>query len=459
MLNISNDVLKPSRFRILGLHFYAAITIALIFLHQGIIASSAYFLTSAIEELQRGAPFNKSLMLYLSSMIVPFAPGCLSYVTMQAWANAAHERLIESFKKSYQGKSCIYRDEGAKDSVDSVISRNSFPATLSYISNIHGLTSFALNSALSLAVISFLLPSDIWLGYLISAIGCTAVIGLMSPGISRLSKKSQEHLASYGYFLGKSWANITLGNTYNQRKWEEKISSSGAKYYKIMMQLTRAKQLSNFFLGLVTLIPTAYLIYHTVKSPQFEPSLVAATIVNLTRIFHILNSLGALVYQCIEFGSADAAVKQVLHAIMPSRSLGDSAENQDPRGISINGVMAQDLPTIRTDIRSAERGRFTVRGPNGSGKTTFLLSLKSSDPHRTFYLPASIDQLMWPDGFDNLSTGERMMKALGEIQNLDEINMLLLDEWDANLDETNTQLADELLDTLARTKVVVEVRH
>jgi energy-coupling factor transporter ATP-binding protein EcfA2 len=100
-----------------------------------------------------------------------------------------------------------------------------------------------------------------------------------------------------------------------------------------------------------------------------------------------------------------------------------------------------------------------VRGPNGSGKSTFLLELKGANPDQVFYLPSSFEQLVWQGKQDGLSTGQRMMRILAEIRQMDEVKVLLLDEWDANLDQENTRLADDFLDALAREKVVVEVRH
>ncbi len=38
-------------------------------------------------------------------------------------------------------------------------------------------------------------------------------------------------------------------------------------------------------------------------------------------------------------------------------------------------------------------------------------------------------------------------------------SLLMLDEWDANLDESNRRKIDQLLDEASREMVVIEVRH
>ncbi|QDJ49370.1 hypothetical protein [Bordetella hinzii] len=450
-------LIKPSRLHIIFLHRFAALTLLLVLLHQSMIAASAYFLTEAIGQLQAGQAFQLSLLLYFASMILPFIPGCLSYVTMQAWANAAHARLLRMFELRFQGRTARYRDAASREEVDSVISRNAFSATFGYIAHIYGFASFSLNSLLSLVVIAYLLPPGIWQGYVISVIACAAVIAVFNPGISRLSETSQAGLAGYGHILGRFWSNVTLGNRHNLAHWQAQAGTTGRLYYRSLIRLEWLKQSSNFLLGLVTLIPTSYLIYETVTAPDIEPALIAATLVNLTRIFHILNSLGALVYQILEFGAADAAFKYLLKAARLTEV--PPAGSPAIAGIRINDVPVADPRASASAIQAAKQGRFTVRGPNGSGKSTFLLEMKGANPDQVFYLPSSFEQLVWQDKQDGLSTGQRMMRILAEIRQMDEVKVLLLDEWDANLDQENTRLADDFLDALAREKVVVEVRH
>ncbi|MFC0130508.1 hypothetical protein [Ralstonia solanacearum] len=52
-----------------------------------------------------------------------------------------------------------------------------------------------------------------------------------------------------------------------------------------------------------------------------------------------------------------------------------------------------------------------------------------------------------------------MISSLQEIVSLEEVQCILLDEWDANLDQDNTTGIDAVLDALASTKMIVEVRH
>ncbi|MDB0544370.1 hypothetical protein LBW62_24330, partial [Ralstonia solanacearum] len=106
-----------------------------------------------------------------------------------------------------------------------------------------------------------------------------------------------------------------------------------------------------------------------------------------------------------------------------------------------------------------EDGRFRITGPNGSGKSSALLALKEQFGSRGFLMPTNRASLAWKGVNEMRSTGQQMISSLQEIVSLEEVQYILLDEWDANLDQDNTTGIDAVLDALASTKMIVEVRH
>lgn len=56
------------------------------------------------------------------------------------------------------------------------------------------------------------------------------------------------------------------------------------------------------------------------------------------------------------------------------------------------------------------------------------------------------------------STGENLLLHIEFIKRIPE-KVVLLDEWDANLDQTNLSVLDEQIEILSKTKMVLEVRH
>ena len=46
-----------------------------------------------------------------------------------------------------------------------------------------------------------------------------------------------------------------------------------------------------------------------------------------------------------------------------------------------------------------------------------------------------------------------------QINNISDVDVIILDEWDANLDNINKSHLNELINELAKQRLVVEVRH
>jgi ABC-type phosphate transport system ATPase subunit len=63
-----------------------------------------------------------------------------------------------------------------------------------------------------------------------------------------------------------------------------------------------------------------------------------------------------------------------------------------------------------------------------------------------------------PKNMESLSTGQRMKSYLEDLINSDD-QILLLDEWDANLDPFNFKRIEKLIEQISRTKKIIQVRH
>ncbi len=103
-------------------------------------------------------------------------------------------------------------------------------------------------------------------------------------------------------------------------------------------------------------------------------------------------------------------------------------------------------------------GRITLRGENGAGKSTLLMLVKNALNDRAFFLPTQ-NQLSFTSEANKYSTGESLRNRLLEILERVDVDVLLLDEWDANLDKENHERLSLLIDELAEKKCVIEVRH
>jgi hypothetical protein len=292
----------------------------------------------------------------------------------------------------------------------------------------------------------------------ISVISCFLIILHLRKRISAASAAAENKYIEYSGVLDRAWENLTLGNSHNQIIWREQNERTGHQFYATSYKLQVLKQIGNITLATASLGPTIFLMISALLDRTANPAVIAAIIVNLTRIFLILNSLSALVYKILDWSSMRARLK-VLFDVETSISDNDGIDRGILGSVSLNGSPVTDVSELVRLVRSSGRGRFTLTGANGSGKSTLLIRLKSIFSEESFILPSQQTELMFTSDTAALSTGQRAISHLKEALSLDGINYLLLDEWDANLDELSKSEFDNLLDEIGKSKAVIEVRH
>ncbi len=444
--------------RILLLHRSAWLALGLIVLHQAIVASSTYFLTRVITHFEAGGEYGTWLYLYLASMTIPYLPGCLSLYVMQRWINEAHGAVVQFFIECLRGKTEVFRNAALKERIGAALASNSLPVLRDHITFIHDLSSFTLNSVLSMLVIGLLLPPALMIGYVISLMLCTAIVLATRAVVSRASARYEGDYIRYASVLARAWENLTLGNRHNELLWQQQRRDSAAHFYGCADRLQATRQMGNIVLAAASLLPTVYLILSVTQWGQADANVIAAIIVSLTRVFLVLNSLSALVYKALDFSSVHSRLQVLLDA---ARSVPQEGKNGVDLGgvVHINGQAVAGIDEATRIIGAAHNGRLTITGANGSGKSTILLALKDRFKERSFLLPTQHHQLIWKADLSSMSSGERTRASIAELLQLDDVNLILLDEWDANLDASNREALNELLDQCCLDRTIVEVRH
>jgi len=99
-------------------------------------------------------------------------------------------------------------------------------------------------------------------------------------------------------------------------------------------------------------------------------------------------------------------------------------------------------------------GRYLLSGSNGSGKSSYLKKIKAAAKDSILMTPEA--QFINLD--NNLSTGELRLLQI-EKALCSPPPIVMLDEWDANLDLDNVSRFNAILDSAAKKIVVIESRH
>ncbi|MFW2074192.1 ABC transporter ATP-binding protein [Acinetobacter gerneri] len=435
---------------------YSFLSLILILIHQTLIALSVVFLTRIIQSFQNGQDFKNNLILYLFCMIFPYIPGLISFIFLQKWINYTHRKYLCYVYEKNNLTVMNLNQSDVKEKLGSLISRNSFQIINSTLYFFHDFLSLLLNSLLSIFIFYIILPSEIFIGYVLSFILSFILIVLTRKMIEKLYMNVELNMMDYGSYLNKFPENYAIDNKINKNKWLENSEKLGNLYYDSAYKAQFIKQNINLVLAMIAMIPTSYLVYSALISESMQASVIAAIVVNLTRIYTVLSSLNSVLSSFIEIPSIMGQLK-----VLFDMDFYNGCKNKATiKNIKINNHSFNSNEERVNYILKNNNGRFTIRGENGAGKTTFLNKLKYDIGDDAILVPTNLNNLIWDNStdLDHLSTGQKIKRILNIVSNSDE-KFLLLDEWDANLDVSNTEEINKILDALSLNKVIVEIRH
>jgi ABC-type transport system involved in cytochrome bd biosynthesis fused ATPase/permease subunit len=275
-----------------------------------------------------------------------------------------------------------------------------------------------------------------------------------------------------------AWDNVLLGNEYNFKLWEEKTTQRLNRCLQRNVALERFDQLLAIVVSLMTSIPSLVVVIYYVLLHRANPVKLSAFIVILPLLFIILSYTYhtlSLAFRWTMHRSKLTAIYKAIQAsrdsyaylekkvkwgkFMLSHAITAPSDNRVASDVQVGIAWPQTVLTHSELLKVAEKqGRVTIRGENGSGKSTALMLIKNALAKRAFFLPTH-NQLSFISETNKYSTGESLKNRLTEILEKVDVDVLLLDEWDANLDSENQERLSALINELAEKKCVIEVRH
>ncbi|WP_224963568.1 ATP-binding cassette domain-containing protein [Acinetobacter guillouiae] len=187
--------------------------------------------------------------------------------------------------------------------------------------------------------------------------------------------------------------------------------------------------------------------------------MLSSILVNLTRMVGLFSFLGTLIFDITNFINIKSRIISMLSGLNLTETYENKVLIKGLKPIYVNNKIIDDLNYFFDEILKLNNGRFTITGDNGAGKTTLLLSLLRNERDKVIFIPSDPGTIEWNIDITNKSTGSKIFSILySEIDNSNE-KVILLDEWDANLDTENKSKIDKLIDKISEKKVVIEVRH
>jgi len=432
--------------------------VLIILLQQFLVAGGTYFLG----EITRQFPIEGlKLGMMLCLFICIFLPGTIVHYwvvwcTTRAYKSAQLSYLNEYIRSNYNHPT-HWRNEDSRQQRHDIMCRGGQETILSTVNFFSDLTATGLNILLN--TISIILVTDVTLGVVIIVAGLLGlgIIHLAGAKISETSRNEMLTDNQLNAHLSKSWDNIVLGNQLFFDRWKNHFNDLFLKSEKASLETVKKREWAISLAGVVTnglVLGCALLLAWTNRE---TPGFVLAILVMLPRSLQIVMHIQIIQTYLAQWKRLEERLAVTYESVLEPKPIDLSRLiKENDIGIKM-GNTAYSPREIENLLESHKTGRFTITGENGVGKSSLLLTLKNKYRTSAAYLPAH-HQLMLHETQLSLSTGEIALAALKDLQSSN-CDILLLDEWDANLSAENRAVLDQVINQLSLERIVVEIRH
>jgi ABC-type bacteriocin/lantibiotic exporter with double-glycine peptidase domain len=462
MENSSKNSLCPYRFILkdkYGLFFLLAILI-----QQILSASSTYWILKVSENVVEQRPFFYSLIFYLSSLLLPYIPMGIADVLSAVWEQSLVKKYLYRFMDVHSHQTALWSDKKKKEEFISTVNHESLQTINTTISYYYQLASDGLNAFLNILAIGFFVDYFFIYSYVFSLLLSFVLIKIQSKKQKNLSEKAQLSRIELGKSILSFWDNAVLGNTYNLKFWRRDAENRLNQSVKDNIDSSIFQELISVGISVVTFLPSILTAAYGMYKHVGDPIILAAFVVIMSKLFVILTHTYDLLYWIVHLSAMNAKVEKILSILTPPKTPSTSAfiPRIDWSSITLESNAASYLGPWLSFTHfhelSQTPGRVTIKGRNGCGKSSLLLELKHQFKEEAFYLPCH-NHLDFSFTKKEYSTGELLKEQLLEVYHHVEAKIILLDEWNANLDAPNQAMLSEIIDQIAQKKCVIEVTH
>lgn len=442
--------MKTHRIKMTTPSLYLALLFLLI--QQGIVGLSTYFIADLAIDIAKGRNFIINLAGFILSLVIVYVPAYFASVYLEKAKFDMLDGYIQKFHEIFLGKAFLLNNVDIKEQSTVFVSQESKAVIDDMLDFLFDGIALILNLLFNIIVLGFFLDFKVVIAYLLGFVMVEFFIFYHQKVISKTARIAQKSRISFISTLNKIWDNIVILNKYNLDLFNTRYKQNFNRAQKHHISNHSASNLVASLGMILFMLPVLGLICYLFIQNQANYVFLAVLVATLPRQIQLLQMGQALVFHQTNFSSIRAKFIGLKNSLqVPNMNILDRINF---KAISMNGVSLQEIDYHHLP----KTGRMTIKGCNGAGKSSFLLHLKTLLSDRAFYLPAKHNLLFCR--INNQSTGQNLLANLKEIHSsINDIEMIILDEWDANLDEKNKSLVDDMIDKLSKERLVIEVRH
>jgi ABC-type multidrug transport system fused ATPase/permease subunit len=403
----------------------------------------------------------QGIWLYLLLSFLAYPLSYAAYMLLVFWKTGARRAFYENAFAQTAGRVAQAANRDGEKKFGALISANGQEIVSDSVDFVHAVAGLLFSSVLSVALISTFVMGEFAAAYGVTVALSALLIWRLGKWPANTATFFEKAYNQFIAALPEGWLANTLGESMVMSRFLRLFGRRWSLYRRAALSAMNANQGFNLLQAVCIWVPTTAVILW--RSPSMSTTEVIALAVVMPQLVQTLLEVSHLLQNVTWYLSIRGRVSWLNEALVEEKAdLGQRFDAGLLRFSQMREHAWDDVPMAGFDdivSLTREPGRYAIAGPNGSGKTSLLLHLKELLKERAFYLPAQ--SFLFPAVKTGLSTGQRKLRDLRSALDAarGRVSVILLDEWDANLDPANRERISAEIDELARRHAVVEVSH
>lgn len=434
------------------------------FIQQVVVASSTLWIANLSSAAVAGSPMGLWLGLFVASLTVVYLPSSLMVYFLEKTQFEGFLLYIERFSHTFYLKPKIRTHTRLREERQPFLTSEAWLVVSDSIKFLNDWVAVAMNVTFGIVVLGLAVDLRIIAAYAVTVPLVTIVLLGTSRAVDQKAEAAQGARTRMMESLRPAWDSVLTGNAWTFSLWKTKFAAAQRLASQTAVRSVVFSEVITALAMFLSLVPVLGTILWLLSTNSGHPAVLAVIVATLPRHILTIQHLSTVVQLAIHWRGVKTRITGLETALRLPEDSGQlngrvswgaiTAQMPDKRILSLDSA-----ESLTSAVEAQSTGRVTLRGGNGSGKSTLMALLKSSFSEKAFLLPAHSDLIFMSTEGESLSTGQKHLRILDELRKHVSAPVLLLDEWDANLDAQNMSEASERIDALAQVRLVIEVRH
>ena len=459
---------------------------ALLTVEAALSAGTTYLVIQTGRDVANDQFVVSDLLWILGVQSLSYVVGAISWLFAERAGFGAYGRYMHRFAKTNRAQPTLLGDRAAREGVEPFLTGESFHIYFELMYELEAVLRLFLGLIFNAIVLGLEIDGGLPIAYAVVFFVCVGLQYRLRHASANAYLENQRRTNRMTAHSYTAWDNIFSGNRYNYRLWNREFKARLREALRAQIRAIMVREGMSTVSGIISLVIVFVAIAWVATNAHGDTETLIALAATLPRQIDLAHNVLGLA----EGGNDLLAIwtrigGAVDHFALPADA--DFAKRIKHGKLKLRDGEAQLVGTNPTEtlaaVRALKTGRINVRGGNGSGKSSLLALLKAELGSTAFYWPTT-DRLCFEfattavhketnDAADEddaesaaivpqklgFSAGEWQIKTLEEIVHKTNAAFYLMDEWDANLDETNRAHANALMDELAARARVIEISH